>query len=393
MFRTILIGLVLVVAAFWAGATFNVGGSPVLLRLVNDDDSGTSFRNRNLGLTGYKLLDLFEKQVLTSESAEKNENVRVSKYYDEFVKFVTKGSAEQHDTICFPESSVISKLNRDVNPVFNVHSHNDYWRNLPMYEALCHGITSIEADVWLVNNSTELAVGHNKGFLDPIHRNLESLYTGPLLTMLNEVNCHQSEHNDQKYGLFYNSPETTVYLYIDFKSEDSAKTYDLLINRYLAPLIDMGYVTYLDIENQGVVWNPLTIILTGDYPTDLGVLDGEQNDGILHTNQRFVFIDAPLHRLEERHSTLSLVASASLSQLLRGCKDSEISMGLGLSSDQLQCIVPYIERAHSMSLKTRIWGVPSWPKQLNTRLLGQQAFDLHVDFLNVDDLYATAHLF
>lgn len=30
-----------------------------------------------------------------------------------------------------------------------IHSHNDYWRDVPVYEALSHGVRSIEADVWL----------------------------------------------------------------------------------------------------------------------------------------------------------------------------------------------------------------------------------------------------
>lgn len=30
-----------------------------------------------------------------------------------------------------------------------IHSHNDYWRDTPVYTALSHGVLSIEADVWL----------------------------------------------------------------------------------------------------------------------------------------------------------------------------------------------------------------------------------------------------
>lgn len=32
-----------------------------------------------------------------------------------------------------------------------LHSHNDYWRDVPFYSALSYGAVSIEADVWLVD--------------------------------------------------------------------------------------------------------------------------------------------------------------------------------------------------------------------------------------------------
>ena len=33
------------------------------------------------------------------------------------------------------------------------HSHNDYWRQFPVYSALSVGAVSIEADVWLYNGT------------------------------------------------------------------------------------------------------------------------------------------------------------------------------------------------------------------------------------------------
>lgn len=34
-----------------------------------------------------------------------------------------------------------------------LHSHNDYWHDIPFYTALSYGAISIEADVWLVNGT------------------------------------------------------------------------------------------------------------------------------------------------------------------------------------------------------------------------------------------------
>ncbi|SCV05320.1 LANO_0H04896g1_1 [Lachancea nothofagi CBS 11611] len=391
MIRSVFVCLILTAAAFWAGTLVNVRGTPILSKVVLENNPDTHEFN-NIGITGYRLLDFFERKAFANSALDNSDNVNVSRYYDEFMRYLAGHVTEsQKETTCFPEGSIISKLTRDVNVITNVHSHNDYWRNLPMFEALCYGIASIEADVWLVNNNSELAVGHNRAFLNPLERSLNSLYTGPLLNMLNEVNCHQNER-DHKYGVFYNSPETTLYLYIDFKSEDSKSTYELLINNYLKALIDMGYMTFLDIESREIVWNPVTIILTGDYPTDVRVLDGNNDDGIFHTGQRFVFVDAPLHQLKDEHASLSIVASASLSQLLEDCTSSEVTLD-GLSPEELHCIKPFVEKAHSMKLKTRIWGVPTWPNKLKMRLWDQQANDLMIDFLNTDDLFEVSQVF
>ncbi|CEP61423.1 Aim6p LALA0_S03e02520g [Lachancea lanzarotensis] len=393
MFRTLATGALLMAAVFWAGTLVNVHGKPVLFPFTNHITASAANTGKNLGITGMGLLDYFKSQVMPRSTLEKPHDVLVSSFYDAFVEYLSPDvTHSQKGQICFPEGSTVSKLNRDVNPVTNVHSHNDYWRDLPLFEALCYGIASVEADVWLIDGSEELAVGHNQAFLDPEHRTLNSLYTGPLLSMLNEVNCLE-DVQDHKYGVFYNSPETTLYLYIDFKSEDSSQTYSHLVENHLRPLIEAGYLTYFDLQAKHIEWNPITVILTGDYPTDLNILDGNDGDGILHTNQRFVFLDAPLYDLQDQHEQLSVVASASLSQLLRNCSAKPTAHINGLSNDEIDCIKPFIADAHRRNLKTRIWGVPDWPNTLRKQLWSQQVYDLQVDFLNADNLYEASHLF
>ena len=106
-------------------------------------------------------------------------------------------------------------------------------------------------------------------------------------------------------------------------------------------------------------------------------------------NQRFVFLDAPLHKLQNEHASLSVVASASLNQLLEGCVPSQsgelFTRGV-LSEEAIGCIKPKIQRAHALGLKTRIWGVPTWPIKTKQALWQQEIFDLQVDFLNTEDL-------
>jgi hypothetical protein len=67
------------------------------------------------------------------------------------------------------------------------HSHNDYWRKAPLFDALQAGCTSIEADIWLANDDEggqgDLYVGHSKRSLSK-KRTLQSLYIKPLTELL-----------------------------------------------------------------------------------------------------------------------------------------------------------------------------------------------------------------
>ncbi|KAL8289979.1 hypothetical protein RQP46_002918 [Phenoliferia psychrophenolica] len=56
-----------------------------------------------------------------------------------------------------------------------IHSHNDYWRKVPLLTALAVGATSTEADLWLIDDT--LFVGHTRSSLTPA-RTFESLYLG-----------------------------------------------------------------------------------------------------------------------------------------------------------------------------------------------------------------------
>jgi hypothetical protein len=47
-----------------------------------------------------------------------------------------------------------------VVPLARAHAHNDFQHERPLFDALAHGFTSVEADVWLVNG--ELLIGHER---------------------------------------------------------------------------------------------------------------------------------------------------------------------------------------------------------------------------------------
>ncbi|AMD19440.1 HBR539Cp [Eremothecium sinecaudum] len=343
-----------------------------------------------LGITGRELINHLKSNIngYTGSRIFTGKKDKVSVLYDNLAKYLELSNGEdvKRHTSCQPERSIVAKLTRDVTIIPNVHSHNDYWRNLPLLEAIASGVTSVEADVWLKDNNTGLAVGHDKIYLgDDSNDYLQDLYLHPLKQMLDEVNCNL-EAGSPLSGVFYNNPDQTLYLYIDFKSSDSSATYQVL-REYLAPMIDRGYLTFYDTSKKSVIYGPVTIILTGNYPLDIG------SDS--YKPRIYTFLDAPLEDIVNRKddfiaNQVSLIASASMIELLMTCRSFPESQPNVLRFHELDaqdflCLKGHIENAHNLGLQTRIWGVPQWP--IESRLfLWKKQWELGVDFLNVDDL-------
>jgi hypothetical protein len=65
----------------------------------------------------------------------------------------------------------------NVTPLAQAHAHNDYLHRRPLFDALAHGFTSVEADVFLVGD--QLCVAHDAREIRP-ERTLGSLYLDPL---------------------------------------------------------------------------------------------------------------------------------------------------------------------------------------------------------------------
>ena len=96
----------------------------------------------------------------------------------------------------------------DVVPLERAHAHNDYEHDRPLLDALDHGFTSVEADVWLVDG--ELLVAHDLADVEP-GRTLESLYLDPLV-----------ERVRSQGGSVYPRWDGVFQLLIDVKSEAGA---------------------------------------------------------------------------------------------------------------------------------------------------------------------------
>jgi hypothetical protein len=134
-----------------------------------------------------------------------------------------------------------------------VHSHNDYWQKLPLWEALGSGCIGVKADVHL--KKSDLRVGHSSLGLNK-KNTLRALYLNPLQRIITAQNeDHTGEGEDWK-GIFNKAPKQTVVLLIDLKSSAEATFAEL--NTQLQPLRDMDFLTYWNGTHR--IMRPLTIV-------------------------------------------------------------------------------------------------------------------------------------
>ncbi|RMZ79831.1 hypothetical protein DV737_g3231, partial [Chaetothyriales sp. CBS 132003] len=301
-------------------------------------------------------------------------------------------------------------ITADVHPV-GCHSHNDYWRETPLFSALRAGCTGVEADVWLFDQ--ELYVGHNTAALKPA-RTLRTLYINPLLKILDRQNPIHGLHPDldtPRNGVFVTKPEQNLVLLVDFKGDgDAIWPY---VYSQLEPLREKKYLTHFN--GTAVVEGPVVVVATGNAPFNRVVENADYRD---------IFFDAPLNLMDKASpvtvsdeelekvpgaSTFldggpgrsgaaaprnpnaysihnSYYASASFRRSVLGFPTLWRNR---LTHAQLDLIRAQIKGAHARGLKVRYWSVPSWPVSLRNylwRVLVREG----VDYLNVDDLwYAT----
>lgn len=248
------------------------------------------------------------------------------------------------------------------------HSHNDYWRPLPVYSALSAGATSIEADVWLFNGN--LHIGHEQSALTDA-RTFDSLYIQPLLNILKGQNpdCKFVSNGPTKNGVYDTSNGQTLYLFVDVKT-DGPSTWPVVV-KALQPLRDAGYLSYYN--GTAITPGPITVIGTGNTPLN-------QVQGV---NNRDYFFDGPLATLGTTFTNItkevSPIASVSFSSQFGQVRSGQFN------DTQASLLKSQIDLAHSKGIKVRYWDQPGWP--VGTRnAVWRILWDAGSDLLNVDDL-------
>ncbi|KKY36648.1 hypothetical protein UCDDA912_g03320 [Diaporthe ampelina] len=285
------------------------------------------------------------------------------------------------------------------------HSHNDYLRTYPLYSALTAGCSSVEADVWLTDDGSDLLVGHDKASLTP-GRTLAGMYVEPLTSILDNINaCPEGKAGagrTQPRGVFRTDPDATLVLLIDVKGH-SSDTWPLVVEQ-LSALRGKHYLTRY--EDGGIKNGPITVVGSGDIGSNPSVFTSTNAD----PNRPFdeyhdTFLDAPLASLPQmtdfvdQRNTLSAIpeglneiwtnktayyASASFKATIG-------SAVAGFSPSQLSTLRTQIATAARLGLKSRYWDTPDWPVGYRDYVWGVLERE-GVGVLNVDDLEGAARV-
>ncbi|KAK5098360.1 Altered inheritance of mitochondria protein 6 [Lithohypha guttulata] len=328
-----------------------------------------------------------------------------------------------------PTSHWPTDYTADVQPV-QCHSHNDYWRPIPLRNAVEAGCTGVEADVWLLPDraTDDLLVGHSRASLIQ-QRTFRSLYIEPLVEILDKQNPNTTYHSTldlPRNGVFDTNPEQDLVLLVDFKTDGNMLW--PMVREQLEPLRRRQYLTHFN--GTDLVSGPITVVVTGNAPFD---------EVVKNSHYRDMFFDAPLDLLaslapnsddinrdsgtalpswthfddaEERNYLASLptehVSSKKPSNQGQGRSGATpknpaiytpansyyasvaFTKAVGfphpfLSWKQKQKIRQQIQGAHKQGLKVRYWDTPSWPRGLK-EYVWTVLVEEGVDYLNVDDL-------
>ncbi|MFD3515644.1 phosphatidylinositol-specific phospholipase C/glycerophosphodiester phosphodiesterase family protein [Streptomyces sp. NPDC058657] len=238
-------------------------------------------------------------------------------------------------------------------PLRRAHAHNDYEHPRPLLDALSHGFTSVEADIYLVDG--QLLVAHDPADLDPA-RTLEALYLRPLAGLVRE-----------NHGSVHRGHHRPVQLLVDIKTQGEA-TY-LELHRRLHPFRRM-LSTYRDGR---VRLGAVTPVISGDRAARVP-MEAQRT--------RYAFYDGRLEDL-----TAARPAPSSFIPLISSNWTSSFSwLGDGpfpaAERDRLHALV---RAAHRQGRRVRFWGTPDQPGPARDALW-REFLAADVDHLNTDDL-------
>ncbi|GAB7363978.1 hypothetical protein MBLNU230_g4539t1 [Neophaeotheca triangularis] len=255
--------------------------------------------------------------------------------------------------------SHLYEITRNTTPI-PCHSHNDYWRRIPLLTALHAGCISVEADIWHFPSDDNLYVGHDTASLTP-SRTLQNLYIDPLLTLLDAANPNTTNStNHPLNGVFTTHPTQPLILLLDLKTHHPTTLPHILHS--LEPLLSKSYLTTHNPTTNLRTPGPLTITATGATPYSALL-------ALEPTTQRTIFYDAKLTALTTPAPDLPpyspATASTASAPLIK-------SLGLPLSwrqfpllwqfsPSQLEILRQRFREARSRGLVVRYWDLPAWP--------------------------------
>jgi alkaline phosphatase len=227
-----------------------------------------------------------------------------------------------------------------------IHSHNDYSRRLPFYQAYSQEIASIEADVYTTFNDDDLIVAHDYRDLASAPT-LEEMYINPLVNLFKLNN-----------GRAWRKSDKILTLLIDLKSP-----YNPTLDMLIAKLKE-----YPDVFEPEVNPYAVRIVISGNrpkpedfdkYPSCI-MFDGLLREYTPHQLERVSMISLNFHDYVQWD----------------GHKE--------IMPEDYQKLVLMTETAHTLGKPIRFWGAPDTP------LAWETFYGIGIDFINTDHPEACA---
>ncbi|MFJ8561804.1 phosphatidylinositol-specific phospholipase C/glycerophosphodiester phosphodiesterase family protein [Streptomyces microflavus] len=236
-------------------------------------------------------------------------------------------------------------------PLRHAHAHNDYLHPRPLYDALAHGFTSVEADIFLVDG--ELLVAHDPAGLDP-RRTLAALYLDPLRALVRAGRGSVHPHH-----------RAPLQLLIDIKADGVAAYREL--DRQLARHRSLFTRYHHGRVRPGAV----TAVISGDRAARVP-MEAQRT--------RLAFYDG---RLDD----LGAASPASFTPLISANWTQTFGwLGAGpfprAERDRLRTLVT---AAHREGRRIRFWATPDLPGP-EREAVWSELLAAGVDHLNTDDL-------
>ena len=218
-----------------------------------------------------------------------------------------------------------------------MHSHNDYRRDVPFFQAYMQDAYSIEADVYTNADKTDLLVAHDRDEL-PTALTIDELYINPIVTMF--------KFNKGKVRKNSNTP---LLLLVDLKTEEHP-TLDILVKKL---------EKYPEVFNPNVNPHAVKVVISGhsSKPEDF------------KKYPEFIYFDGRPHI---NYSTEQLKRVGLISESFK--KYSQWK-GLGNISDADQTkLKEVIQKVHRLGKDIRLWGTPDGVNSWN--IFHNMGFDI-----------------
>ena len=245
-------------------------------------------------------------------------------------------------TLCFLIFHCIATAQHHTYTTSNAHSHNDYEQKQPFWTAYNAGFGSIEADIFLLNDS--LFVAHDTTELKQ-KRSLEDLYLNPLQTCVNN-----------NKGFIFHDSTRQLQLLIDIKTEAKST---------LGKLLQV-------LEKYPVLLHCTTLhfVISGNRP----------DQSLFISYPSYILFDG---ELTQKYSEAAQTKIAMLSSNFKNF--SSWSGETDLRKEDEMKLVSGIIKAHAAGKTVRFWNAP------DNNITWKKLIELNVDFINTDRIEPSAN--